>query len=93
MALTVYTTSWCGPCKRLKSQLGREGIAFQEIDVERDPEAEAFVISVNGGNRVVPTVVFPDGTSATNPSVIEVKARLAAAQNAPAATSAAIAAD
>jgi mycoredoxin len=93
MALTVYTTSWCGPCRRLKGQLSREGIAFQEIDVERDPEAEAFVISVNGGNRVVPTVVFPDGTSATNPSVIEVKARLAAAQNAAPAPSPALATD
>ncbi|HEY9522430.1 MAG TPA: mycoredoxin [Thermopolyspora sp.] len=87
MALTVYTASWCGPCKRLKSQLTREGIAFQEIDVERDPDAEAFVIGVNGGNRIVPTVVFPDGTSATNPSVIEVKARLAQAANVPAAVS------
>lgn len=79
MALTVYTASWCGPCKRLKGQLTREGISFREIDVEQDPKAAEFVMSVNNGNRVVPTVVFPDGTAATNPSVQEVKARLAAA--------------
>lgn len=85
MALTVYTTSWCGPCKRLKSQLTREGISFREIDVEQDPEAAEFVTRVNNGNRVVPTVVFPDGTSATNPSVREVKARLAAAAGSAAA--------
>ncbi|WP_062356103.1 mycoredoxin [Herbidospora yilanensis] len=77
MALTVYTTSWCGPCKRLKSQLNREGIAYEEVDVEADPQAASFVESVNQGNRVVPTVVFPDGSAATNPSVIEVKRRLA----------------
>lgn len=76
MALTVYTTTWCGPCKRLKSQLTREGIAYQEIDVERDARAAEFVMSVNNGNRTVPTVVFPDGTASTNPSVLEVKARL-----------------
>ncbi|MEV5411686.1 mycoredoxin [Thermopolyspora sp. NPDC052614] len=76
MALTVYTTSWCGPCRRLKTQLTREGISFREIDVEQDPEAAAFVMSVNNGNRTVPTVVFPDGTAVTNPSVLEVKARL-----------------
>lgn len=76
MTLTVYTTSWCGPCKRLKSQLTREGISFREIDVEQNPDAAEFVMSVNNGNQVVPTVVFPDGTSATNPSVPEVKARL-----------------
>lgn len=78
MTLTVYTTSWCGPCKRLKSQLGREGIAYQEIDIERNPEAAEFVMSVNNGNQVVPTVLFPDGTAATNPSVRDIKARLGA---------------
>ncbi|MFJ2028987.1 mycoredoxin [Streptosporangium sp. NPDC087985] len=76
MALTVYTTTWCGPCKRLKSQLTREGISYQEVDIERNPEAAQFVMSVNNGNQVVPTVLFEDGTAVTNPSVIEVKARL-----------------
>ncbi|MET9336993.1 mycoredoxin [Nonomuraea sp. NPDC003804] len=78
MALTVYTTTWCGPCKRLKSQLTREGIAYETVDIERDPAAAEFVMSVNNGNQTVPTVVFPDGTAVTNPSVNEVKARLAA---------------
>jgi mycoredoxin len=76
MGLTVYTTSWCGPCRRLKSQLTREGISYREVDVEQDPAAAEFVKSVNNGNRTVPTVVFPDGSAMTNPSVIEVKARL-----------------
>ncbi|GAA4230179.1 mycoredoxin [Streptosporangium album] len=76
MALTVYTTTWCGPCKRLKSQLTREGISYKEIDIERNPEAAQFVMSVNNGNQTVPTVLFEDGTAVTNPSVIEVKARL-----------------
>lgn len=78
MALKVYTTSWCGPCKRLKSQLTREGIAYDEIDIEADDDAARFVMSVNGGNQVVPTVVLPDGSALTNPSVIQLKARLAA---------------
>lgn len=76
MGLTVYTTSWCGPCRRLKSQLTREGISYREVDVEQDPAAAEFVKSVNNGNRTVPTVVFPDGSAMTNPSVLEVKARL-----------------
>ncbi|GAA1518467.1 mycoredoxin [Sphaerisporangium rubeum] len=79
MALKVYTTSWCGPCKRLKSQLTREGIAYDEIDIEADAAAARFVMSVNGGNQVVPTVVLPDGSALTNPSVIQLKARLAGA--------------
>jgi mycoredoxin len=76
--LTMYTTTWCGYCRRLKSQLAREGIDMVEIDIERDPAAADFVMSVNGGNATVPTVVFPDGTAVTNPSAKEVKARMAA---------------
>src|ERR1700759_2507300 len=37
--LTMYTTSWCGFCVRLKSQLQREGIAYAEVDIERDDSA------------------------------------------------------
>ena len=79
MSMTMYTTTWCGYCRRLKSQLEREGIAYTEVDIERVPEAAEFVMSVNGGNQTVPTVVFPDGTALTNPSVSAVRERLAAA--------------
>ncbi len=74
--LTMYTTTWCGYCRTLKTQLNASGIAFTEVDVEQVPEAAAFVESVNGGNRTVPTVVYPDGTAATNPSLKDVKAAL-----------------
>lgn len=77
MAVTMYTTTWCGYCQRLKAQMSREGIEFTEVDIERDPEAAAFVESVNGGNQTVPTLLFPDGSAATNPSIKEVQARLA----------------
>lgn len=76
--VTMYSTVWCGYCRRLKSQLEREGITFDEVDIEHDPAAAALVMSVNGGNQTVPTLVFPDGTALTNPSLAEVKARLAA---------------
>ena len=72
----MYTTTWCGYCRRLKSQLDRAGISIAEIDIERHPSAADVVERVNGGNRTVPTIVFPDGTALTNPSVREVSARL-----------------
>jgi mycoredoxin len=75
--LTMYTTTWCGFCRRLKTQLAREGIHMVEIDIERDTAAAEYVMSVNGGNMTVPTVVFPDGTAVTNPSAKDVKTRLA----------------
>lgn len=77
MSLTMYSTTWCGYCKRLKAQLDREGIEFSEIDIEQDEAAAELVASVNGGNRTVPTVVYSDGTAATNPSLAAVKEKLA----------------
>jgi mycoredoxin len=74
----MYTTPWCGYCRNLKNQLARSGIEMTEIDIERDAAAAEFVMSVNGGNQTVPTVVFPDGSVATNPSAAQVRARLAA---------------
>ena len=76
--LTMYTTPWCGFCRNLKNQLARAGIEMAEVDIDRDEAAAAFVMSVNGGNQTVPTVVFPDGTVLTNPSATQVKAQLAA---------------
>ena len=76
-AVTMYTTTWCGYCFRLKKVLTNEGIAFAEVDIERDPAAAEFVASVNGGNQTVPTLKFADGSTLTNPSGAQVKARLA----------------
>ena len=76
--LTMYSTSWCGYCHRLKSQLDRAGIAYDVVDIERVPSAAEYVMSVNGGNQTVPTVKFDDGTALTNPSIVQVKERLAA---------------
>jgi mycoredoxin len=76
-SLTVYTTSWCGYCHRLKTGLKSAGIPYDEVDIERDRAAAEFVGSVNGGNRTVPTVKFSDGSTMTNPSAAQVKAKLA----------------
>jgi mycoredoxin len=73
----MFSTEWCGYCKRLKNQLGEIGITFREINVEEEPDSAEFVEKVNGGNRVVPTLLFSDGTALTNPSAIAVKEKLA----------------
>jgi mycoredoxin len=76
--VTMYSTSWCGYCHRLKSQFERDGIAYRVVDIERDTAAANYVMSVNNGNQTVPTVRFADGSALTNPSIIDVKERLAA---------------
>lgn len=76
-ALTIYTTSWCGFCVRLKTALKANGISYDEVDIDHDSAAAEFVGSVNSGNRTVPTVKFADGSTLTNPSAREVQAKLA----------------
>lgn len=76
--VTMYSTTWCGFCRRLKLQLDQAGIAYEEIDIERDPDAARFVEGVNGGNQTVPVIRFPDDTTATNPTLTQVQQKLAA---------------
>lgn len=76
--LTIYSTTWCGYCTRLKRQLDREGVAYDAVDIENDPAAETFVKQVNGGNAVVPTLRFGDGSTLTNPSLKQVTEKLGA---------------
>ena len=76
--LTMYSTTWCGYCRRLKTLMEREGIEFTIVDIEHDPAAADFVMSVNGGNQTVPTLHFPNGKALTNPSIEQVKSTLAA---------------
>lgn len=77
-AVTMYSTVWCGYCRRLKAQMDREGIPYVEVDIEQDPQAAELVMSVNGGNQTVPTVFFPDGSAIANPTLAQVKKKLAA---------------
>ena len=72
--VTMFTTTWCGYCVRLKK---REGIGYTEVDIECEPGTAEFVMSVNGGNQTVPTLLFADGSAATNPSIAQVRDRLA----------------
>ena len=76
-SVVMYSTTWCGYCQRLKAQLDSAGIGYTEVNIEEVPGTAEYVASVNGGDQIVPTVVFPDGTAATNPSLAQVKARLA----------------
>jgi mycoredoxin len=81
-AVTMYTTTWCGYCVRLKRLMQHEGIEFAEVDIEADAGAADVVMSANGGNRTVPTLVFGDGSALTNPSIEQVKAQLSIAAEA-----------
>jgi mycoredoxin len=56
--------------------MDREGITYDEINIEQDPASAAFVEKANGGNQTVPNVLFPDGSTLTNPSLAQVKQKI-----------------
>jgi mycoredoxin len=74
--ITMFSTTWCGYCRRLKTLLDREGIGYTEVNIEQDADAATFVEQANGGNQTVPTVLYPDGSVETNPTLAQVKDRL-----------------
>ena len=73
---TVFTTTWCGYCRRLKSQLDRAGIAYAEVDIDDHEDGALLVAQANDGNLTVPTVLFADGSALANPSVAEVSRKV-----------------
>jgi mycoredoxin len=80
LLFTLYTTDWCGDCFRLKHHLAKLGLKagqhFQEINIDQNPEAANIVESINDGYRSVPTLVFKDNSSLTEPSLSELDQKL-----------------
>jgi thioredoxin reductase (NADPH) len=66
--IVVYGATWCPDCRRAKQYFGENRIAYDWVDITDNPEAVAFVEKVNGGNRSIPTIVFPDGSILVEPS-------------------------
>jgi len=74
--LRVIGASWCPDCKRAKTFLGQHRIEFQWVDMESDPTAQEEVERINGGKRIIPTIIFPDGSILTEPSNDELAEKL-----------------
>ena len=55
-AITIYSTPWCGDCRRTKTFLKERGVEFREVNIDEDADAEALVLQVNNGRRKVPTI-------------------------------------
>jgi mycoredoxin len=71
--IKVYGTTWCPDCTRAKQVLGKNKVAFEWIDIEKDAAAVEIVVKLNKGNRSVPTILFPDGSILVEPSNAELE--------------------
>lgn len=74
--ITMYSADWCGDCRRSKRLLDELNVAYTVIDIEADQAAADKVIEINGGMRSIPVIIFADGTHMTEPSDIDLKAKL-----------------
>jgi thioredoxin reductase (NADPH) len=74
--IVVYGTVWCPDCKRAKNFLGEQRIPYTNVDIEQDAEGMIFVEKVNSGKRIIPTIVFPDGSLLVEPSNAGLAAKL-----------------
>jgi thioredoxin reductase (NADPH) len=74
--ITVYGASWCPDCRRAKQFLASHRIAYEWIDLEEFPEKTAEVEARNDGKRIIPTIVFPDGSFLAEPSNDELADRI-----------------
>jgi thioredoxin reductase (NADPH) len=74
--LTVYGATWCSDCKRAKKFLGEQRVHYNWVDIERDPSGEELVERLNNGKRIIPTIVFEDGSTLVEPTNAELAAKL-----------------
>lgn len=74
--LTVYGAYWCPDCRRTKKFLGEQFVPYDWVDIEQNEAGEAYVMELNGGKRIIPTVVFDDGSFLVEPSNAELARKL-----------------
>ena len=77
--VTIFFADWCPFCVKLIKNLDRTETPYELVDVEAEgsEDVNAWIESVNDGNRIVPTVLYSDGTHATNPSASEARTKYA----------------
>ena len=77
-SVLMYSTTYCGDCRRSKALLQRMGVPFEEINIDHDPQAATEVQRLNRGYRSVPTIIIGGDTVLTEPSDRELAAALQA---------------
>ena len=75
-SLTIYSTTHCSDCRRTYQFLDKYGVPYEVIDIEQDAAAMKLVEQLNRGYQSVPTIIFPDGSTLTEPSYAQLAEKL-----------------
>jgi len=74
--IIVYGTTWCGDTRRARRFFEENKIDYEWIDIDHDKKAGKLVEQINGGFRSVPTIIFPDGSTLTEPSSSQLRSKM-----------------
>lgn len=74
--ITMYGADWCGDCRRAKSFLERNDVAYTYVDLVEHPLLIEEVLERNDGARSIPVIVFSDGSHLTEPSDADLATKL-----------------
>ncbi len=67
--VVIFGHSTCPNVGPVKGLLKLSKIEFEYVDIHKDREAAETVRNLNNGNESVPTLIFPDGSKLTEPSI------------------------
>jgi thioredoxin reductase (NADPH) len=81
-SIVLYGAAWCPDCRRSKTFLGEQRVPFRYVDLEVHPEENETVQRFNDGKRIIPTIVFPDGSHLAEPTNGELADKLGLARDA-----------
>ena len=74
--IVVYGGTWCSDCRRAKRFFDQHKIQYEWVDLDSDDKALDYVKRVNNGKRVIPTIVFDDGSILTEPTDAQLSEKL-----------------
>jgi thioredoxin reductase (NADPH) len=74
--IVVYGVTWCLDCKRAKQFLGENRIPYHWVNIDEDATALSYVEELNGGKRIMPTIVFDDGSFLAEPTNAQLAEKL-----------------
>lgn len=76
--IVLFGSDLCPMVPPVRNLLDRAQADYDYISISRNRAARERVMAINNGNASVPTLVFPDGSTLTEPPLAELTARLEA---------------
>jgi glutaredoxin len=76
--IVVYGASWCPDARRARRVFNEHGVDYTWIDIDKDSKALDFVRKANGGQVIIPVIVFPDDSILVEPTNYELAKKIEA---------------